>query len=542
MEREVRADVNQERENQERNICHITPSIMDINLSHESISRSIKKLRSNSACGPNKVSAKLLKMAGEAIAPSLFIVFNSSIMISKVPDMWKSAKVTAIYKKEDETDKTNYRPISLLCLPGKILESSVASSITSHIEEHGLNSKHQWAYRKGSSTILLLITMTERWRRALDNRKVVGVVFVDLKKAFDSISHPLPLVKLQELGIAGKLWLWIKDYLTNRKQITMVNGQESKTMDVEFGVPQGSVLGPTLFALFCNDLPNIVVEDEDGEIEMFADDTTIYVIGQTVDIVSLKLNEILSKFWVWCLNNALTPHPGKTEYMLMGGKSFVGPEQAIKLGNSIIKRVQSTRCLGMELDDEMKWSKHVLDLTKAFSQKINVLKSLYFLPKKVRLDFYHKVILPSLTYGIVLWGSCNKSLFDELEKMHVRAAKIIYCLDWNMPTNDVIIVYEWKTLKQIYLESLAKLVQKIYYQTVPTTMIDLLEKRSLRYNLRETNCLSLPRVRTEMMKKSIGYKGSVLWNNFKNETRGIENSSQFSRSIANLELRDSMFY
>ena len=135
----------------------------------------------------------------------------------------------------------------------------------------------------------------------------------------------------------------------------MVNGQDSKTMDVEFGVPQGSVLGPTLFALFCNDLPNIVEEDEDGEIEMFADDTTIYMIGHTVDIVSLKLNEILSKFWVWCLNNALTPHPGKTKYMLMRGKSFVGPEQAIKIGNSIIKRVQSTRYLGMELDDELKW-------------------------------------------------------------------------------------------------------------------------------------------------------------------------------------------
>jgi hypothetical protein len=107
---------------------------------------------------------------------------------------------------------------------------------------------------------------------------------------------------------------------------------------------------------------------------------------------------------------------------------------------------------------------------------------------------------------------------------------------------DVITVYEWKTLKQIYLESLAKLVQKIYYQTVPTTMTDLLVKRSLGYNLREKNCLSLPRVRTEMMKKSFCYKGSVLWNNFKNETREIENSSLFSKSIANLELRDSMFY
>ena len=148
----------------------------------------------------------------------------------------------------------------------------------------------------------------------------------------------------------------------------------------------------------------------------FADDTTIYVIGHIVDIVSLKLSEILSKFWAWCLNNAFTPHPRKTEYMLMGGKSFVGPEQAIKLGNSIIKRVQSTSCLGMELDDELKWSKHVLDLTKAFSQKINLSKSLYFLPKKVRLDFYHKVILPSLTYGIVLWGHVTSLYFMNVRK------------------------------------------------------------------------------------------------------------------------------
>ena len=111
--------------------------------------------------------------------------------------------------------------------------------------------------------------MIERWRRALENKKVVGVVFVDLRKAFDSISHPLLLEKIQELGIAGKLWLWIKDYLTNRKQITMVNGHDSKTMDVEFGVSQGSVLGHTLLALFCNDLPNIVEEVEDVEVEMY---------------------------------------------------------------------------------------------------------------------------------------------------------------------------------------------------------------------------------------------------------------------------------
>ncbi|CAB4044469.1 Hypothetical predicted protein, partial [Paramuricea clavata] len=244
-------------------------------------------------------------------------------------------------------------------------------------------------------------------------------------------------------------------------------------MDVEFGVPQGSVLGPNLFALFINDMPNIIEGEEDAEIEVFADDTTIYVVGPTVDIVTSRLNEILCKFWDWCINNSLSPHPGKTEFMLMKGKSFIGPVRATKLGTYVIKQVQSTRCLGMELDDEMKWSKHVLNTIKSFSQKINLLKSLYFLPKKARIDFYNKVILPSITYGIILWGSCNKSLFNDLEKMHVRAAKIIFCLNWNTPTNDVITICNWKTLRRTYLESLAKLTQKSYYQVVPTAIADL---------------------------------------------------------------------
>ncbi|CAB3997562.1 Hypothetical predicted protein [Paramuricea clavata] len=190
------------------------------------------------------------------------------------------------------------------------------------------------------------------------------------------------------MGISGDIWLWIKDYLSNRRQVTTVNGYESELMDVEFGVPQGSVLGPNLFTLFINDMLNITEGEEVAETEVFVDDTTIYVVGPTVDIVTSRLNEILRQFWDWCSNNSLSPYPGKTEFMLMKGKSFIGSVRAIKLGTYIIKQVQSTRCLGMELDDEMKWSKHVLNTIKS-SQKINLLKSLYFLPKKARMDFYN---------------------------------------------------------------------------------------------------------------------------------------------------------
>ena len=139
---------------------------------------------------------------------------------------------------------------------------------------------------------------------------------------------------------------------------TRINGSGSGLSTVKFGVPQGSVLDPTLFSLFCNDLPDIVDAGE-GEIHMYADDTTIYVIGPTPDAVTTKLNTILSKFHDWCCLNLLTPHPEKTEFLLLGSRTFVGPMQAIRFGQCIVTQVESSRCLGLEIDCHLKWHKHV---------------------------------------------------------------------------------------------------------------------------------------------------------------------------------------
>ena len=135
----------------------------------------------------------MLKLAGDEILPSLITIYNISADANLVPNTWKSANVVAKYKKDDETDKNNYRPISLLCVPGKLMESCVASTVTTHTEEHNLSHAHQWAYKKKHSTELLLVKMTEDWRRALDKKQTVGIVFVDFRKAFDSISHDLLL-------------------------------------------------------------------------------------------------------------------------------------------------------------------------------------------------------------------------------------------------------------------------------------------------------------------------------------------------------------
>ena len=278
-------------------INRVTPTVMDIDLTYENVSTALTKLKADKACGPDKVAPKLLKKAGHTVIPSLLSLFTSSASRNSVPEQWKRANVSSLYKKDDETDKSNYRPISLLCVPCKLMETCVASTITTHLTEHDLSHNHQWAYKKGHSTELLLVKMTENWRRALDNNLVVGVVFVDFRKAFDSISHPVLLRKLQELGISGDLWCWVKNYLSNRHQVTVINGCMSESMPVKFGVPQGSVLGPILFSLFCNDLPDINNSD-DGEIYMYADDTTLYAFAPTQDLVAEILNKILSKLYL----------------------------------------------------------------------------------------------------------------------------------------------------------------------------------------------------------------------------------------------------
>ena len=144
---------------------------------------------------------------------------------------------------------------------------------------------------------------------SIDENKVVAVAFVDFKKAFDCVSHPILLHKLRsQFGIQGTLLSWLTDYLTDRTQFSVVNGQHSSVLNVTCGIPQGSVLGPTLFALYTNDLPSAVTS---GSVFMYADDTTVYCIGDTVDNAVTSLNKALSELNSWCLENSLTPHSAK---------------------------------------------------------------------------------------------------------------------------------------------------------------------------------------------------------------------------------------
>ena len=237
------------------------------------------------------------------------------------------------------------------------------------------------------------------------------------------------------------------------------------------------------------------------------------------------VNIILQKLYDCCCRNCPIPHPGKSDYMILKWGQFARPLQAVSLGNSVVTQVKSTRCFGIDIDSDLIWNVHVKELFKSFSQKLNLLRSRYFLPTTARADFHFKVILPSVTYGLFVWGSCGKSLFHELEKIHVCAAKIICGLDWYIPSDQVLAQSKWPTVEDLYEYRLLMSAHDCFYNFSAIPVMKLFMKYECNYNLRRKLTFFLPKPNTEVLWESSSYKAVSLWNSLDNHTRAISSKS-----------------
>ena len=235
----------------------------------------------------------------------------------------------------------------MLNLNCKILEDIVCDSLDYHLGTNDLIHSNQWTFKKGVSTESLLLYLTETWKKAIDDSYKIGALFVEFRKAFDNVNHAILKFKLSDVGVSGLFHEGLASYLHERSQYVNVNSARSKLRQIGISVPQGSLLGPRLFAIYVNDLPN---SSEIGFIHMFADDTIIYYIGKEVEEIIDALNQILKDFRIWCCKNHLTVHIGKTVAMLISSHPFVGPLRPLMFGNSYIHFSTKSTCLGVEID------------------------------------------------------------------------------------------------------------------------------------------------------------------------------------------------
>ena len=248
------------------------PVMPDLQFHVAGVTKVLKDLKPHKASGPDDIAARYLKETADIIAPALTAIFNKSYDTGVVPGDWKCANVCPIYKKGERYQAANYRPVSLTCITSKVMEHCIVSNILDHMERNELFHPHQHGFRRRLSTETQLVTFIDELANSLSSEDQVDAVILDFSKAFDKVSHRLLLHKLQHYGIKGRTNKWLEAFLSNRSQQVLVNGEASTAKDVISGVPQGSVVGPTLFLCYINDLPLSVT----AQVRLFADDAIIY--------------------------------------------------------------------------------------------------------------------------------------------------------------------------------------------------------------------------------------------------------------------------
>jgi hypothetical protein len=300
----------------------------------------LQKLKPKLSSGPDGLPQLVLQELGEAIATPLSYIFNLSFRKSKLPDEWKIAKIIPIHKKALKSKVSNYRPVSMLSSPDKVMESIVCGKLVEFLENNSIFSQHQFGFRKKRSTVAQLLLTYEDWTRAVDSGFLVDVFFIDITKAFDTVSHVKLVKTLQNLGIDGTLRSWISDYLRGRKQHVQVDKSTSSLKEVVSGVPQGSHLGPVLFLLFINDLEVVL---ENMNIKLFADDAKLYFAfekGTDVDAVKRDLDNVVR----WCEAKQLQLAFSKCCVLHLG---FGNPAENYFFGNQELQKVKSVKDLGV---------------------------------------------------------------------------------------------------------------------------------------------------------------------------------------------------
>ena len=251
---------------------HITSVLHKSIFTEEKIKKKLLALKTTKSPGPDKIHPRVLKEVATAIAKPLYWIFSSTMEKRKLPTIWKRANVSPIFKKGNRQLASNYRPVSLTCILCKLQESMIRDDIIAHKNANGLLSNKQFGFISGRSTILQLLHVVEEWTDILESGGTIDVCYMDFMKAFDKVPHRCLLEKVKSYGIDGDILAWIKSFLEDRKQRVVVNGKHSSWREVTSGIPQGSVLGPLLFVLYINDLPDTTI----SQVFLFADDTKLY--------------------------------------------------------------------------------------------------------------------------------------------------------------------------------------------------------------------------------------------------------------------------
>ena len=397
------------------------PFMNDIAVSKDGVIKLLKGLNPSKALGPDELHPRVLKELATELGPVLAHLFQQSIDTGEIPKEWSLANICPLFKKSDRSLACNYRPVSLTCVPCKLLEHIVCSNIMAHLDEYKLLSDRQHAFRKGHSCETQLTTVINDWAKILDNRGQVDTFILDFEKAFDTPPHELLKSKLFGYGFGGKTLKWIDSFLCFRQQRVVVNGVKSDWAPVLSGVPQGTVLGPLLFSLYINDISS----DIESEIRLFADDCVCYrEIKDEKD--TMKLQRDIDRLGSWARKWGMRFQPVKCNMMQLTRKRIKKIHASYTLEGTNLENVESIKYLGVTITSDLRWNTHVSNVCTKANRTLGFLRrNLHSCPQEVKEAAYKGLVRPVLDYGSSVWDPPGVVLQEELESVQKRAARFV---------------------------------------------------------------------------------------------------------------------
>ena len=510
-------------------------------VTEDEIVRVVAQLKPKKSKGHDELDMCLIKKLIPYIVVPLKHIFNLSLLSGVFPDSMKIARVIPLFKTGNTKEFSNYRPISLLPQFSKILEKNYHSRLMAFIDSNQILYKSQYGFRKQMSTSLAIIELVEEITNSLDNHESTVGVFIDLKKAFDTVDHGILIEKLYHYGIRGIANKWIGSYLMNRHQYVNINGTNSDYMNVLCGVPQGSILGPILFILYINDMCNVSTLLKPI---LFADDTNLFYSGKDIKELCSVVSIELDKLCTWFQVNKLSLNTSKTNFMVFTNKSC-DDTYHVCMNGLLLSRVFVTKFLGVHMDSKLDWNYHINIVRNKIAKNVSVMNRVkHVLTSSALYSLYCTLVMPYLTYCCEVWGNNYKTRIHSLFILQKRAIRI--CLNTDYKCHTKPLFYQLRSLNVFDTIDFNSLVFmcKAFYNLLPTSLLSYFKKVNDSHNHNTRNNTLSFKVRYRRTSKkalSICVKGTKMWNALSSDIKLSRNVNAFKKMLKALLLENYKF-
>ena len=522
--------------------------ISDFPISDEKILNIIRSLNPNKAHGWDGISVRMIKLSDAALVVPLKIIFENCLRCGVFPDIWKYANVVPVHKKNEKNLKGNYRPISLLPIFGKILEKLMYDSLYSHLVSCKLLNPSQSGFRPGDSTVNQLISITHTIFKAFDCNPPLDVrsVYLDISKAFDRVWHDGLIYKLKRCGVSGELLSLIQSFLKDRKQRTVLNGQNSDWGDISAGVPQGSILGPLFFLVYINDL----AADVRCNVKLFADDTSLFTVVEDSNTAASDMNHDLEliRQWAYDWKMSFNPDPQKQAVeLIFSTKRIEMNHPEIRFNDIPVMKVDEHKHLGIILDSKLSFSAHIKAAISKARKGVGLLKYLSkYLPRHTLNELFKLYVRPHLEYGDVIFHIPAKvcefsgntilpSLMEKLESVQYSAALAVTGTWRGTSREKLYAELGWESLSSRRWSRRLTLFYKMINNLLPEYTRDPVPQlQQSHYSLRNQDVIGQIRARTEKFKFSFYPNCLAEWNELDPEIRLAPSVAIFKKRLISM--------